>query len=336
MAQACISRLRFDPHAPPKAHVIVILQLAGAPRDGIVGTCRGFVRSSYATPGAGGCCKYGGECRYAHELPPLSDADIAWVGQSREDSREGKLFLSRAAPLPHFLELLDSGRLSAECAVHVLVGDGGAGPLRRLWSLHSGREGGARAQWGAAEGGPGPAAPQAQQQGAAPLGEGASAPLPSAAAAAAAEAAAVAPPASVGGLCATLPGLPLPALALIAEYSTDAALLPLLATCTELRSALADPQVWLRRFRTTCAARAWERAVPAHLRAPRDGTPLASQQWGAALRRAYFGFAAACQWASGLRFLREAAALRALGVTEAVTAALAAGAAGGALAPPPR
>jgi len=73
-----LSRLRFDPNAPPAESVALVLQMSGpAGGSSPTGTCRGFVRSSFAFPGRVGSCKYGASCRYAHDLSALTAGDLA-------------------------------------------------------------------------------------------------------------------------------------------------------------------------------------------------------------------------------------------------------------------
>jgi hypothetical protein len=142
--------------------------------------------------------------------------------------------------------------------VHVLVREGAS--TRRLWSQHSKSD-----LWQAAAAPPPRAA-------ALPGDASFSFSIVADAAAAAGAAAAAAPSEDASaGLSASLAGLPLPALALVADFSTDAALQALLAASSAVRRALADePSFWLQRLRRLPAFPAWQRTAAAAAGWPRE------------------------------------------------------------------
>ena len=303
-APGVLTRLKHDAFAPPPTSLFAVLQLLGA--SPMPGTCRGFVRSLKT-------CKYGSTCRYSHALSPLSDADVAWALVGPPGGGE-VVSIARLAPLPRLLELLERGRLESGALVHVLVrGEGSAGlgglseaPHRHLWSAFHGLR-----LWDAA-----PArAPAAAQGAAAPVAaeEGTAAGFSLLASLLQPPPAALLRPSVFPGLSPCLLGLPQLALARIAAFSNDASLLALRAVCRDLEVSLNDVGVWLPRLKQLPAWGGWAARNAALLLPPPPGAgALASERWGGALRVAYCSLAASCEWAAGLRFLREALVLRAL------------------------
>jgi len=315
-AHDVLARLKHDPTAPPFASLTCVLQLAGSGDVPVVGTCRGFVRSLRT-------CKYLTGCRYSHELKSLNDEDMSWAASSRAPEGGGeKISIARVAPLARVLELVDAGLVDSSALVHVLVsgeGVGGLGglaaPHRQLWSAFERKrlwEDGAEVAGGGSGGGGGGGINGGGGGGGDFAGLAAFLVPP--------PGATLLPLATVGGGAALptgispcLLGLPQLALACVASFLPDNALLSLRVTCSEMATQLDDVGVWMPRLKRLPAWGAWSARNAAVLAPPAAGAgPLAAGLWGAALRRAFFSIGATCEWAAGLRFLREALVLRAL------------------------